>query len=97
MPKANARKSFEWDAVESLGFVEVTSHKQIEVLRVWKDGKEYVLLTELKYFRDQWNPVKGMTMTPSAFIAINNLLLDSFEENPPQEEEEDEDAEEPEE
>lgn len=83
------KKPFEWDTEEHLGFVEVTDRMQYGITRVTLRGKEYINITEWKYFtkdnEDQWNAVKGRTILTHLWDDINNIVQESFEEDPPQE------------
>jgi hypothetical protein len=93
---------FEWDYEHHLGFHEVHSHEQREVKRCKKDGKDYIVITQWKWFgkkgeEAEWHPVKGMTIPAILWEGINEQVQANLEVDPPtslmEQDEEDEEAE----
>ncbi|MMZ46546.1 hypothetical protein D1872_81640 [compost metagenome] len=82
-----AKKEFKWDYEEHIGFVPVNERNQREVKRTTKNGKDYILLVEWKYFLkdgvEDWNAVKGFTIPAEIWDQVNDLAQITLEEHEP--------------
>lgn len=97
MPRAAAPKEAVpfWDYEQQLGFVypEEGARKCMEIKRAKKAGKDYVVLTELRYYKNKetdiedWNRIKGIAIPVQNWEQLNELVLENLAADPYEEEE----------
>lgn len=103
--KRTEKPVFTWDEERSLGFAypEEGARKCIEAKRAKKDGKDYIVLTEWRFFarknedgtpgEEQWNPIKGFTIPAHNFPSLAEFVDSDLADDPATEQEPEEDDE----
>lgn len=87
------KEPFQWDVERSMGFVypEEDARKCVEVKRAKKDGKDYIVLTEWRFFKkkteddsivEDWNPIKGLSIPAHNWDELNDLVQEDFANDP---------------
>jgi DNA-directed RNA polymerase alpha subunit len=56
-----AKKEFAWDSEKLLGTIEISESYKKEVKLCTMKEKSFVVITDIKFYKGAWNPVKNFT------------------------------------
>jgi hypothetical protein len=86
---ARSKSEFEWKSQQQIGVVEVTEKEKrlislcsLDITDQETEEVEerwYISISNLKYFKNQWNPVKGYTIPLDNWQQIRDIIESNIE------------------